>query len=147
MTPVVCCFVNSGVLAPGHPTPLTPVKLWSVIIIAVALVFCVLTSMTFGSLLNVILVPRTFPAATFSLSLAIKSARAGGQFFGIATLFAPIPEPALMLKFGTRDGSIVTARASMSRSIAVGRAEAPRARRKKAVVVKNCILKVVVLVV
>lgn len=35
-TPVFCCEINSGVLAPGHPTPLTPVKLCSVMIIAVA---------------------------------------------------------------------------------------------------------------
>lgn len=142
MTPVFCWVVNSGVLAPGHPTPFTPVKLCKVMIIAVARVFWVLASVTFGSVLNVIFVPRTFPAATLSLSFLMKSARAGGQFFGIGTLFAPTPEPALMLKFGTREGLIAAARVSMSRSIAVGRADAPRARKKMAVV-KNCILKVV----
>lgn len=83
-------------------------------------------------------VPKTFPAATLALSLVMKSARDGGQVLGIATPLAPTPVPVLMLKTGTRVGSIcVTARASLF----VGKAEAWRKRReKRVVVVRNCIL-------
>lgn len=62
-------------------------------IIAVARSWLVFVSWTVGSVLKVIGVPRTSPAAMFVLSLDMNSARAGGQFSGIGTPFAPTPVP------------------------------------------------------
>ena len=41
----------------------------------------------------------------FVLNLDRNSARAGGQFSGMGTPFAPTPVPDLMVKAGTREGS------------------------------------------
>lgn len=83
--------------------------------------------------------PRTLPAATLALSLAIKAERDGGQFLGMATPLAPTPEPVAMLKMGTREGLIWTVAARVS--CVVGKAEVVRKRREmRVVVVRNCIL-------
>jgi len=113
---------------------------------AVALVFCVFASLTLGSVLKVIGMSRTLPAATLAVSLAMNSSREGGQLVGIATPLAPLPEPATMLKWGMSVGSMAAAAAAAlaptsEASRTVGRAEAPKARRENAAaVVKNCIL-------
>jgi hypothetical protein len=84
-------------------------------------------------------VPRTFPAATLALNLAMKAEREGGQALGIATPLAPTPEPVLMLKIGTREGSIAVLAAR--ESTVVGIAETARERRDMMVVVagRKCI--------
>lgn len=105
-------------------------------------------------MLKVIGVPRTLPAATLALSLAMKSARAGGHVFGIATPFAPMPVPALMLNTGTSVGSMSVVAPAAGPALAVGlaiaaevlveclgRAEALNMRReRRVVVVRSCIV-------
>jgi hypothetical protein len=67
----------------------------------------------------------TLPASTLVVNLAMKAEREGGHCLGMALPLAT-PDPVLMLKIGTKEGSIVTV--ALRSPVEVGKAETSRKR-------------------